>query len=401
MPTLLPLILKQHEATNGQIAVITGSLFMILNAVLNSIISFKSDRYRSHWGRRRPFILITTPLVVLFLALIPFASELLKLIDSVPAFTRILAMSPVFPVIVLFAVLVVGFQIFNLFVSSVYYYLIPDVVLEPLLGRFYGLFRLFGTLAGLLYNYFIFGLAETHLKVIFVGIAILYGIVISLMCWRVKEGTYPPPLDTQGSSWWSGIRTYARECFGQSFFWWVFLAYSAPIWANASVGFMVFFGRDELRLSLDQIGKANAYTSLAIALTTYPFGVLVDRWGSHKTLITGFAGRMISSLLAFVAIQGFLSFTVWSLVTNLAAYLAYAAMLKWLVEVYPRDRYGQFGSAGAIFLAPACGWILDTVHCYRIVWLWAAAFNLLGCVASIVVYRRCTTHQEHNSISSG
>jgi len=44
--------------------------------------------------------------------------------------------------------MVVGWQLFNIFVGAVYYYLIVDVVPEPLLGRFYGLFRLFGLAPG-------------------------------------------------------------------------------------------------------------------------------------------------------------------------------------------------------------------------------------------------------------
>ncbi len=64
-------------------------------------------------------------------------------------------------------VLVVDFlQAFNMFIASVYYYLIPDVVRDHQ-GRFYGLFRICGALAGVFFNYFVFGLAETHFEKIF------------------------------------------------------------------------------------------------------------------------------------------------------------------------------------------------------------------------------------------
>ena len=38
--------------------------------------------------------------------------------------------APVASVVLVFEFLVVGFQVFNMFISSVYYYLIPDVVPE-------------------------------------------------------------------------------------------------------------------------------------------------------------------------------------------------------------------------------------------------------------------------------
>ncbi len=84
MPSLLPLILKRHHATDSQIAIIVNSLFMLMNMLLNPVISYRSDRTRTRWGRRRPYILLTTPLVVLFLALIPYAPNLLKIVEQIP-----------------------------------------------------------------------------------------------------------------------------------------------------------------------------------------------------------------------------------------------------------------------------------------------------------------------------
>ena len=214
MPSLLPLILKDHGASNQAIAIIVGTIYMVANAVLNPIISYRSDRFRGRWGRRRPFIAVTTPFVVLFLAAIPFGTEILRMMGEVSWVAKLLATSPVAPILLVFGFLVAGFQMFNMFISSVYYYLIPDVVPEEFLGRFYGLFRVFGTAAGAVFNYFIFGRAETWMREIFVGVALIYGVCILLMCWRVKEGEYPPPIAEAHGHWWCGIQNYCRECFG-------------------------------------------------------------------------------------------------------------------------------------------------------------------------------------------
>ncbi len=57
MPALLPILLKEHGATNKEIVIIVSTIFMVMNAALNPVISYQSDRFRSRWGRRRPFIL--------------------------------------------------------------------------------------------------------------------------------------------------------------------------------------------------------------------------------------------------------------------------------------------------------------------------------------------------------
>ena len=58
MPSLLPMMLRDNGASNQAIAFIVSSIYMVVNAVANPIISYKSDRFRSRWGRRRPFILM-------------------------------------------------------------------------------------------------------------------------------------------------------------------------------------------------------------------------------------------------------------------------------------------------------------------------------------------------------
>jgi MFS family permease len=396
MPSLLPVLLKGHGATNQQISFFTSGIAMLANLVMNPIISYRSDRYRSRWGRRRPFILWTMPFVVFFMAAVPFAPEILAWISHSSILSRLLGHSPISPLILVFGCLVAGFQIFNIFVSSVYYYLIPDVVPRPLLGRFYALFRVFGSLAGLVFNYFLFGLADSHMKAIFVGIAVFYGVMITVVCIRIKEGEYPPPEREDSDHWWSGVKNYARECFGQGYFWWVFMAYSCVIWSsNIGITFMVFFYRDEIGFSLDSFGKLMAAGGVLTTILIYPMGVLLDRWGSHKSLIVGQMTIAIVSLLAFLTIHGKWIGSFWGIVLIACISFQTIAILKWTADVYPRERYGQFGSAGAMFssfgsviLSVLCGAIMDWFKTYRCFWLWFTFFALLGAIMAWIVYRK-------------
>ena len=396
MPALLPMALKDNGVSNQAIAFIVSSLSMLVNTVGNPIISYKSDRFRSRWGRRRPFLLVTTPFVVLFLAIIPFAPEISVALGGVGWFAALLKNSPVTSIVLVSGVLVGTFQIFNTFVNSVYYYLIADVVPEAFIGRFYGLFRVFGTLAGLSFNYFIFGMAKTHMHEIFIGMALVYGFFITMMCLQVKEGEYPPPNpQEERGHWWSGIRNYADECFGHPIYPLIFLTYGLNIWAGAAGVFDIFFSRDQLCLTLDQIGKMKAYAAVFTTLSIYPLGILLDRWGSHKSMIAGLFGGAVLKTISFCFIHDYWSLLICNILSNVPYCLVSLAIMKWLIDLYPRDRYGQFGSASAMtssivaaIIGPLCGIFFDHVKDYRYVFLWPVPFYLAGACVAWLVYRK-------------
>lgn len=394
MPSLLPILLKANQATNQQIIIITTTIYTVANAMLNPVISYQSDRLRTRWGRRRPFIVATTPLIVIFLALVPFAPDITQWLVARGA-GDLLSVGGVAPVIIVFGVLVGGFQIFNMFISSVYYYLIPDVVPGEVIGRFYGLFRICGAAAGIVFNYFIFGLAESHMREIFVTIALVYGLCILLMCWRVKEGEYPPIVNAKSGSWWSGIATYAKECFGRRYWWWVFLTYGCFVWAGASNVFAVFFFRENLGFSLDLLGKAGAAGGVAFMLAAYPFGILIDRIGPHKALLFALVFASLVSAFMFVFAAGTLTGIVFAVLRTVSFALISMSLMKWTVDVYPRERYGQFGSAGALFaslggivLGPLCGLLMDRIGKYEYFLAWSTFFTLIGTVFAVMVWRR-------------
>jgi MFS family permease len=83
-PRLLPLILKQHGASNEQIAVIVTSIAATVNSIVNPIVSYRSDRTQTRWGRRIPYLAVATPFLAIFLALTPFAPEILNALLKAP-----------------------------------------------------------------------------------------------------------------------------------------------------------------------------------------------------------------------------------------------------------------------------------------------------------------------------
>lgn len=393
-PKVLPLLLKQHGATNQQITFIAGSIMMMLNIFMNPVISYNSDRTRSRWGRRKPYIIFTTPLVVIFLALTPFAPEILQYCEKFTPVMNVFALSSIPPIILLFGLLVVLYQIFNLFVASVYFYLIPDVVPHELLGRFYSLFRIFSGLSGLVFNYFIFGYAETHAKAIFVSIAVLYGITILLMCWKVDEGEYPPVTEEKHGGVIQGTLNYFKESFSNRYYWLLFLGNGCVSISLCANIFYVFLYKDNLKYSLDQFGKLSAYAIVLQIICFYFAGIVIDRWGAHKSYILGLFVTAFIYVGAFFLTGDYWSGFLWYLLPAASGTLLLASC-KVEVLTFPGERYGQFCSAQALiksvlivimnFVLGACA---EYYHTYWFINFWRAIFLFGAGILIVLLYRK-------------
>ena len=75
-PSVMPFMMSKLHASNSLIAMFLVTIPAFMNFVLNPIISTKSDRYRSKWGRRIPFLVFSTPFIVIFLILAGFSPEI-------------------------------------------------------------------------------------------------------------------------------------------------------------------------------------------------------------------------------------------------------------------------------------------------------------------------------------
>ena len=124
----------------------------LLNFILNPIVSIKSDRYRSRFGRRIPFLLIGAPPVCACLALIGFGNEIAAWLQN----TMFQGATLVTVTIWTFSILMLLFTLFNMLLGTTFYYLFNDVVPQQHLVKFMGYFRAAGTVAGMVYSYWIF-----------------------------------------------------------------------------------------------------------------------------------------------------------------------------------------------------------------------------------------------------
>ena len=262
-PSLVPLKFKALNATNEQLGIITGTIPTLIYLVCAPIISFRSDRFRSRLGRRIPFLLGSLPFLVLLLIGLAFGDQISAwLHDKLGPTIASLPQNQL--TIYVFGGMVSLFTFFNTFTSTIFWYLFNDVVPEFILARFMSYFRTISVGAGSVYSLLIFPQAGGHQTLIYLTGAILYLAGFGLLCWKVREGEYPPPppylSEKTGSL--AAAWTYLRETHSERLYWYQWLGNIIgaigsgvyPIGGTLTVGGFGLLFYLAIGLSLGQIG---------------------------------------------------------------------------------------------------------------------------------------------------
>ncbi|MFA5865761.1 MAG: MFS transporter [Phycisphaerae bacterium] len=409
IPSVLPLKLQSLDAPNWLLGMMLSTIPCAVNFMINPIISLRSDRYRSRWGRRIPFLFFATPFVTLLLISMGYSEAIGKLLHTllINWFPTLTFKSTI---LVLLAILMVCFQFFNMFIASVYYYLFNDVVPRAYVARCMSLFRIVGVAAGSLYNWFVYRYAQTHMPEIFLGAGLLYLVGFMLMCYKVKEGKYPPPPENIGGK--KGIfaagKTYFQECFTHRFYWYYFLA-NAFWQVSGCIAIFAVFRSLSLGLTLNQLGKIDSVAMLITMLLLYPAGILSDRIHPLRVLIISLVIITLVQPVGFIYL--FVDFSpqvvLWitiglNFILIPAGTLNAAAATPLYMAILPKERYGQFRSADAmirsistIIFGTLAGFFMDALKnlyhndpfYYRYIPCWAFLFQIVGMTFFLLLYR--------------
>ena len=393
VPSVIPVKLGNLGVSSTLISIVMTVIPSVAMLCWNPIIASWSDRYRSRWGRRIPFLLGGMPAMVLVLLGMGYCDPLGKLFAG--ALGEKLSAASATTGVLMLAVLL--FNMANSFVWHPYWALFNDTVPREVLGRFSMLFRIVSSCAVAVFNIALFPYANTHYRSIFTGVGIVFAAAYLAMCLNVKEGGYPPPVPLgAGSGGLSGkIKSYFSECFGHPMSAWICAAAACTMVGNAATPFILLMNQS-LGLDLKQIGWINGCATL-ITLPAFLFaGLTVDRWNVVRVNYVGrctqaaICAGFLVYLFAHLTVNQVMALTV---VLNIMYLVVTAFMLvAWVpmqMRLLPTDRYGQFSSAmtvavgaSGILAGPLLGGFLDLMrrfhhgsdYCYRYAPLWMVIF---------------------------
>lgn len=395
MPTLMPLTLKDAGASNFWVGMIVVTIPGLMTALFNPVISFKSDRYRGKMGRRIPFLLWSAPFITLFLIFTAYAPRIGTWLHGwIAARTNLPETSRTYVILGVLAFCSIGFQFFNLFAASVFYYLQADVVPERVMGRFIASFRLVGYSAGWVWSFYLFGLSKEYAVAIYTGIGLLYLVAFTLMCFRVKEGTYPPPpVQTGGVGLLGSTRTYIQECFGNRYYVWIFAAMALIAMGACCQPFIIFFYLNTLELTRDQVGKIGSWCLVLSLVISFPLGYTSDRFHPMRMMIVCVLGLLAMSAVSFIFIHDHTTLLITLLLSTIPQALYGTLTMPLFIALLPKDRFGQFCSAISLLtyigkpIGTAIGGLfLDWMRDYRYIYIWQVVVYGLAMIPLMKVY---------------
>jgi MFS family permease len=369
---LVGFLYKDYSASNTEIATF-GSITSLLSVWLNPVCSTWSDRMRTRYGRRRPFILLATPFFALFLMLMPYMPDFFRWIDQYPVAARLFDLVPVRGEVMCIFICGLAAGAFNAMVLAIFSYLYWDVVPVVVLGRFNALGKIVTGVAVFLWNFFFFGLGQYHMKGVFIGVSIFCLLFYMISTWQIKEGDYPPVDPHTKGGIFAPIRAYCVECFSQPYFLWIFLGftlYQINNLGNQYQGFYLFYN---LGLSMDVIGKMRAVPLILAIVLAFVIGTMTDKFNPVRLLTPTY--------LVFLVIA-----TGTTIMSTTAGIVTAALMPR----IYPMEKLGQYCSASALsqqvacaLVGPAMGRLFDCTS-NRFGFLWSADFLF----AAALVFQR-------------
>ena len=396
--TSLTGILMRDRGASYTLMATFGTVGGVLGMWINPFFSTWSDRLRTRYGRRRPILLIAVPLFAVSLCSIPFMPECYHYLMRFEGVAAILKHIPGNGEVWFIGAASIVNGLFNAVVLAIFSYFYWDVVPEIVLGRFNSIVSVVAGAAGIVWSFFIVGYAEHHTKVVYVGVSLFCMTVYLLSVWRVKEGEYPPPEPRKTSTVSEPLLDYFRDCYSKSYYLWIFVGTFFFQLGNLGNNYQLFYLRYDVGLDLTATGWLSGVglmvSTLFGVLLGSSSGSMIDRIKPIRVIP---AGLFVYSLLAFVSyfvVHDKESAAIMASLVRIDMFVFGVALGAVTVELFPREKLGQFCSAQACFyqtlnlvispcvMAPLFDWLKFN----RAAYLWSAFFYFISALVTVKVY---------------
>ena len=386
----LPLIARNYGANNQLIALLGTTIPYVFNMIITPIVSFRSDRTRTKIGRRMPYLLFATPLMALALIGIGWIDPICRWLGS--SFSWYSASFDLW----ILGGLIVFYNIFYLIIGSIIYYLFPDVIPERYIGRFMALLQLSGSLVGFLFSRYLLKFVENYQGILFTSLAVLFVAGMLWMISTVREGNYPEvDPNAKKPSFFGNIMVFVRECYSIPFYYCFFLTMALSEVSMITRGmFNLLYAKEQLHISVEEFGIISGWFGLVGVVLSFPLGFIVDKLGSLKVYGFGLVMVILTNLFGFFLVHDYTSFYAVMIALGVVYAIQMTSTLPVFVDILPKEFYGQFSAANALFRAlfmttgSYCGGLLfDLIGDYQYIFAWDFLFTVLAFLCFVKLYR--------------
>ncbi|MEO7494422.1 MAG: MFS transporter [Massilia sp.] len=390
-------LLRLNAASDTTTSLLMSTVPAILSLMLLPLIGYHSDRFRSRWGRRRPFLMVIAPIGALAMLGLAASPALGRLSDALLG-----GLSPGVRTCNLawFCVFWTMFECAAITTLALFTGLVNDVVPHGFLGRFYAGFRVVGLSVGIAFNSFLFALTDHYLSEILVTVGLVFGGAILLMCAMIREGAYPADPLTNGKFSFAKLavpRAHIAECFSARPFLWAFAAFMLAAVTFSPFNTFCQYYAGMLGISKASLGTMTAWSYGVSIVMAFGIGWMVDHYGAVRMSAMMMGLYFLVAALGFFWLNDEASFRLFYVahVVISGAYFTAAASLP--MVLFPRSQFVRYNSTkdlmaafAGILVSGIQGPALDlSGHNYRLTLLSATIFSLL-CVACLTRVQRCS-----------
>jgi maltose/moltooligosaccharide transporter len=333
---------------------------------------FLSDRTRTRFGRRMPFLMVGAPIGALFFALIPILHLFI----------------PIFPLLMAAIIIMnIAMAIFRTPTVA----LMPDITPSPLRSKANGIINLMGglgTTLAFLGGAFLYR-ANRGLPFWFASLLMLVATAIVLLV--IRE---PKEYGQEGDTG-TGVLATIREIITSQEKSALFILLAIFAWFigyNAVETFWTTYGKEFLGIQESTAAAMLTYVSGAFLLFALPAGFIATRFGRRRTILAGLTILLVMILGGFFT-TNMLYLTVMLVLSGIGWALININSFPMVSDIAPPGRIGSytglyyfFSMLAAITAPPLVGALMDLFG-HRTLFLFAPFFMLLAMLCMLQVKR--------------
>ncbi len=394
---MIQLLLKGLGASNQVIALATVTFPQGISLILNPVVAHYSDRFRSRWGRRLPFIYITIPILTVTMAAMGFTPMLADYLSGALGEN-----SPGRQVcgLIVFMILFTVFDVAAIVQGRTWGGLINDILPQQVLGRFMAASRIVSLVAGIIFTQFFLAKVEHYQLQAFIVLSVIYGSTMIILFLFVREGDYPPPppsVESKGlHALWDNFKGFLKECFGNPYYRWVMVMLCIDDIAFGAVNTFSLFHAQSLDISLQTYGSCAAIQYGIAFVLAYPIGMLADKYHPFRVSAVALVLYGIFALWSGLNIKDTPTFIIGFMAHGIFATTFNTAAASMPFRLLARTRYtvlsagtGIVGTVAAMIVTPLLGKLLDMTNSeYRYSYLVGCGYVVLGMPLYYIVYRK-------------
>ncbi len=337
------------------------SLGAFLSIFLSPFFGKRSDRTWTKFGRRKPYLMVSVPLVSLFTILIPHSSSYTILIVLVifEAIAGLIGFSPLFS-------------------------LIPDNFKAEERGKVNAMFILFIGLGGACAAALGYKLWDINYHLLFYvasAITLVFGV---LSFFFIKER---PFVDDSLSSKSHSFKAYLKEVLGDKR---ITLYYCGDFFRwfckNVIIQMVTLFAANELGVSIGLAGQVLLVFNLVKLASALPIGIITDKI-DRKLFLQGGTVLMGGALYYGWCSQSFLPLMIAMGLFGISTTITIVCGSSLLMDMFPKSRSGEFlgmnmvfGSIPAVLSLWISGALIDLFGTYRLIFL----IGIITCIISFI-----------------